>query len=285
MDYSKFSQLNYRKLKQFFLQEFTNYYGEREAQAVFNFWILERHQWSLKDWFLHLDIPLKDTQVLWIDYQKLKQKMPVQYVVEKAYFYNLPFYVNPSVLIPRPETEMLVSFIINKIHNKKYIMDICSGSGCIAITLKKILPDSVVSGLEISSDAIQVAEKNSLLHQTQIEWIKKNILNCKYQDFKDLDIIVSNPPYIPLSEKKELPEHVSQYEPAIALFSGHDPLIFYEEITTLSRYWLKKGGALVFETHSKYAQEVKDILLKNKFQEVHILQDTFGRDRIVTGHK
>lgn len=287
MDFSEFTKLSYRQLKSFFIQNLKNYYGNSEAQSVFNYWILERHEWKLKDWILNADNTLKNPEILWKDYQKLLQKMPVQYVVEKAYFYNLPFYVNPAVLIPRPETEILVHEIINryKPHEKINILDICSGSGCIAIALKKELIEANIQAIEISYDAIQVAMQNAHFHKVDINWIHQNIFEFSIKDFNNLDVIVSNPPYIPSSEKPELMEHVINYEPSIALFSEENPLKFYEKISELAFYWLKKNGLLILEVHFQYAHQVKNILQKWNFHDTQIVKDYFGKERMVFGYR
>ncbi len=289
MDYEKFSKLNYRKLKKIFVQELIDYYGENEANSVFYFWIFERKQWNLKDWVLHLDGEISPSEILWVDYQKLLQKMPVQYVVGKAYFMDWEFWVDSSVLIPRPETALLVHYIKNEFTNSKLaskkILDVCSGSGCISIALKKLFPNYELIGLEISIDAIQIAQKNANYHQTPIKWIQKNIFDCKYHEFIDLDAIVSNPPYVPLNEVDCIKEHLKNFEPFIALFSGNNPLIFYEKITDLSKYWLKNGGLLVYEVHAKYAIQVKQILAKHHFSNIEIIQDDFSKERMVVGRK
>lgn len=287
MDFSEFTKLSYRQLKSLFIQNLKNYYGNSEAQSVFNYWILERHEWKLKDWILNADNTLKNPEILWKDYQKLLQKMPVQYVVEKAYFYNLPFYVNPAVLIPRPETEILVHEIINryKPHEKINILDICSGSGCIAIALKKELIEANIQAIEISYDAIQVAMQNAHFHKVDINWIHQNIFDFSIKDFNNLDVIVSNPPYIPSSEKPELMEHVINYEPSIALFSEENPLKFYEKISELAFYWLKKNGLLILEVHFQYAHQVKNILQKWNFHDTQIVKDYFGKERMVFGYR
>ncbi len=287
MDFHEFSQLSYRKLKSIFIQNLVEYYGENEAQSVFNYWILERNHWSLKEWVLNLDNPLGSPEILWNDYQNLLNKMPVQYVVEKAYFMNLPFYVNYHVLIPRPETEILVRKVLSSLSNveKGKILDVCSGSGCIPIALKKQLFHFDIQAIEISQEAIEVALKNAQIHNVYIHWIQKSIFDFQWNDFENLDVIISNPPYLPISEKFQLKEHVVNYEPSIALFSGDNPLVFYEKITQLATNWLKNNGFLIYEVHFQYATDVKNILNSFNFRNIEVIQDDFGKDRVVLGYK
>lgn len=287
MDFQEFSQLTYRKLKQIFIQNLLDYYSEHEAKAVFNYWILERNQWTLKDWILNSDDLLNNPEVLWKDYQNLLKKMPIQYVIEKAYFMDLPFYVNSSVLIPRPETELLVRETIKRIssYQKGKIIDIGTGSGCIAIMLKKFLKNFEIIGIDISDDAIQVAQKNAQHHQVDIHWITQNILDFHSTYFENIEAIVSNPPYIPSYEHTELKEHVKGFEPCIALFSGENPLIFYEKITELAQHWLKPNGLLAFEVHPHYATQVQNLLENFNFSNTQILLDDFGKSRVVLGTK
>lgn len=287
MDFQEFSRFTYRKLKKIFIENLIDYYGEQEAQSVFYYWMMERNQWTLKDWVLHLDEKLRFPEILWKDYQNLLKKMPVHYVVEKAYFMGLPFYVNSSVLIPRPETEGLVRQILSKYSQqaKGKIIEVGSGSGCIAIALKKELKNFDVQSIEVSQEAIEVAQKNAHCHQVKIDWINQSIFDFKTSDFENVEVVVSNPPYVPLSEKEELKEHVKNFEPSIALFSGENPLIFYEKITELAASWLKNTGLLAFEVHFQYAHNVKTILQKFHFQDIEIILDDFGKERIVLGTK
>lgn len=287
MDFTEFSQLTYRKLKSICVSELSKYYEEKEAKAIFHFWILERNEWSLKDWILNQESVIRNAENLWADYQKLIEKMPVQYVLERAYFMGLPFFVNSSVLIPRPETENLIYAIQKKLDfmSSGTFIDVCSGSGCIAIGLKKLFPKANIIGIEISKDAIEVAQKNADAHNASIQWINQSILDFQVDDFQDIELIVSNPPYVPESEREELPEHVKNFEPEIALFTGNNPLLFYEKITDLARFWLKKNGILAFEVHPLYAQNVKSLLEQNHFKNTEILTDDFGKLRMVFGIK
>lgn len=284
MDFQQFSQLTYRKLKQIFAQNLSDYYGENEVLAVFNYWILERNQWTLKDWVLNADDLLKNPELLWKDYQNLLKKMPIQYVIQKAYFMDFPFFVNSSVLIPRPETELLVHEVLKRISEGK-IIDIGTGSGCIAIMLKKLLKNLDIVAIDISPEAIQVAQTNAKHHQVDIHWITQNIFDFHNTDFENIEAIVSNPPYIPLSERTELKEHVKDFEPPIALFSGENPLIFYEKITELAQQWLKPQGLLVFEVHHHYAKQVNNLLYNFNFSNIEILTDDFEKSRVVLGIK
>lgn len=285
MDFTEFSKYFYRELKFAFLNALSDYYDASEANAVFHYWILEKNQWSLKDWINHLDEPIKNPEQLWSDFQKLLNKMPVQYVVNRAYFMGLPFYVNSFVLIPRPETESLVREIQKKItlDFDGTILDIGTGSGCIALALKKKYLHSNIYGIDVSKEALEVAQKNAESLNVSVNWICRSIFDFQNIDFQNVEIIISNPPYIPLEEKNELKEHVKNFEPHTALFSGPDPLHFYQQITHLAKHWLKKQGILAYEIHSKYALEIKELMEENGFQDIEVIKDDFQRERVILG--
>ncbi len=214
---------------------------------------------------------------------------PLQYVIGEAWFYGLPFKVNPHVLIPRPETEELVEKIINKITSHKSqitILDIGTGSGCIPITLKKHLPQAQVYGLDISQEALEVANHNALLNKVEVNFVKGDILNSQLSllTSSSFDIIVSNPPYITDAEKPEMGMHVLDFEPHTALFvTDGNPLQFYEAIAVFASKRLKKEGLLFVEINKLYGHEVKYTFEVHGFKQVEIHADMHGNERMVTG--
>jgi release factor glutamine methyltransferase len=216
--------------------------------------------------------------------QLLKHK-PVQYVLHEAWFYGMKFYVDENVLIPRPETEELVALMLKRSRLKQpRILDIGCGSGCIAISLKKKLPTSIVYALDISEEALDISEKNALANQVNIEVIKADILNTTDNNsLAQFDVIVSNPPYIKKSEASVMNLNVLNFEPHQALFvPDDDPLIFYKAIAEFSLKYLKNKGQLFFEINEALASEVGSVLQTKGFSEVMIKKDLNKKDRIVS---
>ncbi len=215
--------------------------------------------------------------------EKLKKNIPIQYVLGETEFYGINFLVNESVLIPRPETEELVEWIINdiKYNSALRILDIGTGSGCIAITLKKHMPFAGVDAFDISEDALEVArsnaEKNNLsVNFMQVDILKENLLNQKW------DVIVSNPPYIPEAEKKNMQENVLMHEPEQALFvKNDDPLIFYRKIALFALEHLKERGKIYFEIHFDAGRKMVDLLNNLNYKNVELCKDISGNDRMV----
>jgi release factor glutamine methyltransferase len=214
----------------------------------------------------------------------LKIQRPIQYIFGETEFYDLRFKVNPSVLIPRQETEELVDLIIKQ--NKKdgvKILDIGTGSGCIAISLAKNIKNSKVTAIDVSENALQVVTKNSLLNKVKIETLQQDILKAPKFDRK-FDIIVSNPPYVTDSEKELMNKNVLDNEPHLALFvPNSEPLKFYESITSFAKDHLNKDGKLYFEINESFGKETAALLKENEFLNILVLKDLNGKDRIVVG--
>ncbi|ACE05477.1 modification methylase, HemK family [Candidatus Amoebophilus asiaticus 5a2] len=232
-----------------------------------------------------LDKPLVhtfSTDILAEIVQRIHQHEPIQYILGEAPFMNRNFFVNPSVLIPRPETEELVQLIIKE--NSKpglHILDIGTGSGCIAITLAKDLSDAQVDGLDISEPALKVARSNAQRLQANVNWIQANILQDPLPGRK-WDIIVSNPPYVCLSEKEQMQQRVLAYEPAQAIFvSDEAPLIFYEQIIQLASTYLQPTGKLYLEINERFGLALASKLADKQFNNIYIEQDLQGKDRWV----
>ncbi len=225
--------------------------------------------------------------------KRINQHEPLQYIFGEAYFFGRKFIVNSSVLIPRPETEELVSLILTEIKDRLVqskgistgikILDIGIGSGCIPISLALEISDAEVYGIDISEDALQVAKQNANRLEADVHFSKLDILNNEIP-FLDLDIVVSNPPYIAMSEKKDMRNNVIQYEPHLALFvEENDPLIFYKAISLKSKRVLNPGGMLAVEINERFGKEVANLFQQNNFKKVEIIKDLSGKDRIVKG--
>jgi release factor glutamine methyltransferase len=221
----------------------------------------------------------------------LKQQQPIQYIIGKADFYGLKLAVNQHVLIPRPETEELVQLIIKDCsiseEKKVTILDIGTGSGCIAIALKKHIPFCEMHALDVSKEALEVAKKNAQLNSVSIHFHELNVLaipeNNSISSTK-FDIIVSNPPYITLSEKGAMHKNVTDYEPHLALFvEDYEPLLFYTHICELALNALNKGGKLYFEINQQYGEQTKKLLEQKGFTNVELIKDLNNNYRIVKG--
>lgn len=220
---------------------------------------------------------------------RLKNQEPIQYIIGETEFFGLPFKVNKNVLIPRPETEELVEWIISESSEMKSskdstslsLLDIGTGSGCIPISIKKNKPFLEVFGIDISTSALEIATQNAQLNDVDIRFIQTDILVAEKLNRK-FDIIVSNPPYVRELEKKEISDNVLDYEPGLALFvSDEDPLIFYRKIASLAKTHLAQNGLLFFEINEYLGKEMTEMLRLLGFQNVLLKKDLFGKDRMI----
>jgi release factor glutamine methyltransferase len=216
----------------------------------------------------------------------LKQK-PVQYITGETEFYGYKIEVTPAVLIPRPETEELVKYIEDEGKSNRYgsVLDIGTGSGCIAIVLKKIFRAAKVTGIDISEEALKTAIKNNKNLAAGVDFVKMDILDkSKWSLLGNYDLIVSNPPYVTFEDKNQMKKNVLDYEPHTALFvSDDDPLLFYRHIVDFAKSNLNENGVLWFEVNEKFGKEIKNLMIVSGFSEVMILKDIFGKDRFVKG--
>ncbi|WP_066225326.1 peptide chain release factor N(5)-glutamine methyltransferase [Formosa haliotis] len=224
--------------------------------------------------------------------EALKAHKPIQYILKSTTFYGLEFQVSPSVLIPRPETEDLISWIIESYDAlaKLRILDIGTGSGCIAISLAKHFKNAEVLAIDVSEDALQVAKQNADLNGVYITCIKADILNIDIENHPEFneafDVIVSNPPYVRQLEKPQMRANVLDYEPHLALFvDDQDPLKFYKAITELSKHNLVNQGELFFEINEFLGEDMIHLLEDHAFHEVELRQDLFKRNRMIKGKK
>lgn len=233
-----------------------------------------------------IEIPAYKKNILEESLTRLIKGEPIQYVIGEAFFYKRIFNVNHHVLIPRQETEELVEIIIqeNKKINPLKILDICTGSGCIAISLQKEMLDSEVFALDVSEDALKIAKENATTLDAKITFLQKDILLKGLDDLpQELDIIVSNPPYVTENEKTLMHTNVLDFEPSLALFvKDNNPLLFYKEIAIKSFNLLKKEGSLYFEINEKFGKEIQTLLKDLNYSSVRILKDIKGKDRFVS---
>ena len=286
--------MNIREFRDYFKISLKKLYPASEIDT-FLFLLLEEY---LN--FKRIDIVLKSnfnisSEVLTLlksSTKLLEQEIPIQYIIGKTEFYGFPFILNEHVLIPRPETEELVTFILDKVsklesyhtikkENTIKILDIGTGSGCIPIALKKSLPLAEISALEKSNKALRIAKKNTHLNKVDINLIQQDILKTTQLN-NTYDIIVSNPPYVRESEKKEIKNNVLNNEPHMALFvEDNNPLIFFDKIAELAKNHLTKNGLLFFEINQYLGKETVDLIRLKGFNTIELKKDIFGHDRVI----
>ena len=224
---------------------------------------------------------------------RLQKHEPIQYIINEAWFAGMRFYVDKNVLIPRPETEELVEWVVeeyriqnteDRIQNSGFkILDVGTGSGCIAIALKNKLPLSEVWACDISDQALNIARINADALQATIDFVPLNFLDPgQRKQLPNVDVIVSNPPYVPQNEKTQMKRNVVEYEPSTALFvSDDDPLIFYKAIAEFGREKLNKGGRIYAEIHENLGEPVKGLFLSEGYQTVQLKKDLQEKDRMI----
>ncbi|GAB4189417.1 MAG: peptide chain release factor N(5)-glutamine methyltransferase [Thermoflexibacter sp.] len=264
-------------------------YEETEAQNIAFLLIAFLYQMKKRDILLNREISDNQYNAKSLDafIYRLQQHEPIQYVLGEAHFYGLDLKVTPAVLIPRPETEELVHLIIqeNRHISSLNVLDIGTGSGCIPIILSKYLKNAQIHAIDISQEALAIAQKNAQANEAHIMFHQFDILSSDLEALPFFDIIVSNPPYIREIEKKYMQANVLHYEPVHALFvPDNQPLLFYERIAFLASKRLKKGGRLYFEINENFGKQVADLLLSLHFKEVKTFKDLQGKDRIVRGN-
>jgi release factor glutamine methyltransferase len=241
--------------------------------------------------FPELEIPTVQAEKIGHMLIRLKTGEPVQYILGHTEFYGLPFKVNPSVLIPRPETEELVEwtisswqFSVGSWQPPYNILDIGTGSGCIAISLKKNLPDAAVLAIDISTEALKTAKENAALNNADINFIEADILNLTQHSLLNTrySVIISNPPYVTLEDKKQMHSNVTDFEPHTALFvPENDPLIFYKAIADFAAAHLEKEGLLFFEINESYGEQTVKLLNDKLFKNIELRKDMSGRSRMI----
>mgnify|MGYP001348137930 FL=1 len=264
------------------ISELSSIYEMDELNSIFNllsedYLKIPRSKILLAD-EIHLE---ESNQTLFLSaLERLKTHEPIQYLLGKTSFMDLEFKVNSSVLIPRPETEELVRLILKENLDGKEILDIGTGSGCIAISLAKNLPNSKVSALDISKDALKVAKENARLNNVDIEFINADIFEYKSQ--KKFDIIVSNPPYVLESEKTIMKRNVLDFEPELALFvDDNNSLKYYRSILNMSKNNLKKSGTIFFEINRKLTDQMKKLIKNYDYQSMNFILDLDKKKRFL----
>ena len=286
-----------KDLQHIFHKELDAVYGKEEVDSFFficteHYLDLPRFQLTLQPEFT---LNKSETNTFFKVLEDLTQQKPIQYILGETEFYGLPFKVNESVLIPRPETEELVDIIIRSNselseESQPKILDIGTGSGCIAISLAKNIPNAKVYALDVSDKALEVAKQNAKLNNVEVTFIEADILNERSWDlvFEHLEFntIVSNPPYVRNLEKAEIKPNVLDNEPHLALFVEDDnPLQFYKAITNFAVNNLKPKGELFFEINQYLGNDTKQLLVNANFEAIELLKDLNGNDRMLKGRK
>ncbi len=262
------------------ISELSSIYEVDELNSIFNILSEEYLKIPRSKILLANEIYLDDEkQTLFLSaLERLKTHEPIQYILGKTSFMDMEFKVNSSVLIPRPETEELVRLILKEDLDGKEILDIGTGSGCIAISLAKYLPNAKVTALDISSDSLRVAKQNAKLNNVDIHFINADIF--KYKSDKKYDVIVSNPPYVTQSEQELMKSNVVKYEPKGALFvSDYNPLLYYRTILNFSKLSLNKNGIIYFEINENYKDEIIELVHNYGYSNIDCKLDVFGKYR------
>lgn len=277
-----------RQYRERFLDALAPLYGREEAESFFYLTLEDFRGMKRFDLALQPDATLSEEEIPQWDFvlSQLRKEIPIQYILGKAHFFGLVFEVNDHVLIPRPETEELVQWIVNVAPSgPTRILDIGTGSGCIAITLATHLPDAEVFAIDVSTSALQMASRNAQRNNARVTFIEKDILATGnlHQSF---DIIVSNPPYVRELEKAEIKPNVLANEPHLALFvPDDDALLFYRKIADLAWENLSENGHLFFEINQYLAKETMDMLEQKGFGYLELRQDIYGNDRMVLARR
>ena len=274
-----------------FLQELSPLYDAMEIESFFYIVLEQFHNKKRIDLALHPEMEMDALQLLrWESVlSDLKKEKPIQYVLGETEFYGLRFLVNENTLIPRPETEELVELIIDESQKTKVgslkILDIGTGSGCIAISLAKNLMNAEVSAIDVSEKALETAKRNAEINAVNVHFILKNILETEDLE-EQYDIIVSNPPYVRNLEKSEIKPNVLEFEPHLALFvEDDDALLFYRKIAQLAKKNLSENGLLFFEINQYLGKQTVELLEEIGFKNISLKKDIYENDRMIACSK
>jgi release factor glutamine methyltransferase len=273
--------------RSYFINELTSLYDAYEAESFFYLILENRTKMKRIDLALNPEIAFSDAQLLeWnLLLKQLLLEIPIQYLLGTTSFYGLEFEVNENVLIPRPETEELVEWVLSSTSHLNSFLDIGTGSGCIAISIAKNRKDANVMAIDVSKSALEVAQKNAVYNDVSVEFIQKNILETTDLE-RQLDCIVSNPPYVRSLEKAEIKKNVLDHEPHLALFvDDNDPLLFYRKIAQLALKNLNAKGYLFFEINQYLGKEMVDLLVQMGFENVILKKDIYNNDRMIRATK
>jgi release factor glutamine methyltransferase len=282
--------MNLKEFKLFFNEALSKLYPKTEIDSFFFILMEEKLHLQRIDTVLKPDFLINKKYLIDLKtiVKRLQKEEPIQYIIGKTEFYGFPFLVDKNTLIPRPETEELVTWVLDEIKvltNNKItelsILDIGTGTGCIPISLAKNLTSLTISAIDISPEALLIAKQNAMLNKVTIAFIELDILKAQSLP-QEYDIIISNPPYVRELEKEEIKNNVLKNEPHLALFvADENPLIFYNKIADLAKQQLSKNGMLFFEINQYLGKETVNMLAKKGFKNIQLKKDLFGNDRMV----
>ncbi|WBX74891.1 peptide chain release factor N(5)-glutamine methyltransferase [Tenacibaculum ovolyticum] len=298
-----------KQYKIYFTEQLSSIYPQTEIDTFFYYLIEEYLSLQRIDLIMQPDFEITSEKELLFNnaVKRLQKEEPIQYIIGNTEFYGFPFLVNENTLIPRPETEELVEWILNEVNSveKTNILDIGTGTGCIPISLKKNLPNANISAIDVSKNALKTATENAKLNNVTINFIEQdilkttslNVIESKTELFSTekestspktprndvkFDVIVSNPPYVRELEKSEIKNNVLENEPHLALFvEDGNPLIFYDKIADLAKNHLTKNGYLFFEINQYLGKETVDMLKDKGFTNIELRKDFSGNDRMI----
>ncbi|MGL5683826.1 MAG: peptide chain release factor N(5)-glutamine methyltransferase [Marinifilaceae bacterium] len=275
-------------LKQYAFQQLKDIYDSREIEAICRILFTDVLNFNSIQQITERNTALSEhtTSLFMGCIEKLQQHIPLQYIIGWTEFCGLKFYLNADTLIPRPETEELVQLTSAHVTSGMRLLDIGTGSGCIAISLASLHPDIMVEAVDISSNAINQASQNARHNNVKVTFREVDILNYNAYTWPTYDIIVSNPPYICEQEKESMDKNVLDFEPHRALFvSNADPLLFYRNIATMATQQLKPGGYLFFEINQAYGEETVQLLNTLGYQNINLHKDIYGNHRMTSAQK
>jgi release factor glutamine methyltransferase len=288
LDDKRFMKL--KDIQNVFHQELDAIYDTHEVDSLFFMLTDSLYNITRMKLAMNPELTVDNNESLFDALECLKNQEPIQYILGETEFFGLPFKVNQHVLIPRPETEELVSLVVQSLKFKVEsshtinILDIGTGSGCIAITLAKNLKNVTVYALDVSNEALKVARQNAELNQVEIKFIEADILKTDGVSDLKFDVIVSNPPYVREQEKLQMKPNVLNNEPHLALFvDDENPLQFYKAITNFAVNNLKENGMLFFEINEYLGDEMMQLLKAHHFKNIELKQDIFKKDRMIKG--
>ena len=279
--------MNLKSFKKYLHDELKDLYSLEELDSLF-FILINYYSKISKIAYIQNPQKLLNESIIKKFFSKiklLKENMPIQYVIGEVIHKKLKFYLNKNVLIPRPETEELCNWVISSTNKNNRILDIGTGSGFIAIILKKFIDDCEVEAWDISKEALKVAKKNAQTNNVKIDFKQVDVLENNISS-SSFDVIVSNPPYVDYCEKNQINSRVKDYEPHDAIFVNHDDnMIFYKKIIEKSERLLNKNGVLYFESHSSRINILENMLKINNFKRIIIKEDLFGKKRMISAQK
>jgi len=269
----------------YFEEKLSETFSSREIKLIARSFISKRLGWESTDFISRNEEKVSESDLLFFreKINQLLEGVPFQYALGETFFYNILLKTDNRGLIPRPETEELVDWIVNDHQNTQgiRILDIGTGSGCIPLAIKSVMPNSKMTGIDVDIDAINLSKENANALELNVDFFQHDILSRIDLDM-EWDVIVSNPPYIPIREKSQMANHVLDYEPEIALFTTNEnPLVFYEKIADFAAEKLSKNGSLYFEIHESNAEAVVQVLKNKNFEAITVKKDLQGKDRMV----